>query len=90
MLGHDLSRFCKGNAVLHRHFAGILGADEVKRIKRQVLRRAKTPTIFYLANTKRTDQVGKHWYVIVKAEDRELQIFDPLGQLYTSNTFLIA
>jgi hypothetical protein len=49
MLGADITDFCHSHRLLRKHFISVIGADQVKKIKRDHSNR----NCFYVANTEK-------------------------------------
>ena len=55
MLGSQITEFCESDVTLRRHFAGVIGADQVKRLKRDNSRL----NCFFVANTDKASKDDK-------------------------------
>lgn len=77
MLGHsglEITSLCKGSPLLEKHFVAVIGAESVKKIKRQ-----RRSNCFWIANTETIKENGAHWYAIISSDDGFWELFDPLG-----------
>ena len=80
MLGSQLAKFCQDDALLQKYFAGILGAEQVKRALRR-----KRRNCFYIVNVLKSsageDSAPGHWYLLIATDiPGDFQVFDPLGE----------